>query len=113
MWIIYYSDGDCFSGAYEVEDLPTRDVQVIVQTDMDAGWITQSGTDYYIWKDNRWYGVDSFGMFDYLASPGWKKVLFGRYITSDEYNDIMSLALNDERLPKKTSGSRTERWVRI
>lgn len=85
MWRIYYSD--C---TYEgnIEDAPSRDVQLIVQEDTRVGWVMVHQKDYYIWEYERWFGVDGFGLWDYLARPGWKKVLFGRTLTHEEWNEV-------------------------
>jgi hypothetical protein len=112
MWVIYYSDSEFSSEDGGPESAPARDVQVIVQSDEESGWVTQTGTDYYAWIGDRWQGRDVFGLWDYLTGYGWKRVLFGRMITNEEYDAVMTVALNDPRLPKKTSGGRRERWVR-
>jgi hypothetical protein len=107
MWKIYYS-----SGTYSGDDpgfAPARDVQVIVQSDKNNGWFIQTGSDYYIWRDERWWGVDYPGLFDYLIEPGWKRVLFGRTIDGEEYNRIMSRAMRDPDFPEKTGWRSGER----
>jgi len=82
---IYYSDG-------EADDhIPkARDVQVILQYDPERGPYFQSGFDYYVWKGDRWQGVDIFGLYDFLIDSGL--VLFGRTITNAEYNAIFKRA---------------------
>lgn len=81
----FYPDG--FS--YEGNNPPARGVQVIVQED-DSGPYMTTGADYYIWREDRWVGVDIFGLFDYLIESGL--VLFGRTITNDEYREILQRA---------------------
>lgn len=73
---------------------PARDVQVILQED-DKGPYFQSGADYYVWWDERWLGVDLFGLFDYLMDSGL--VLFGRTITNEEYQAIYQEAKVEKR----------------
>lgn len=113
-WKIYYSDGNIFSSTEGTPWVaPPRDVQVIVILDKDHGWRTQAQTDYYVW-DNRgggytWWGVDIFGLFDYLLDPGFRRVLFGRTIASDEFDKIYKRASNDVDFPKKTSSNCKER----
>jgi len=85
MWRVYYDDGSTYDGAEGVEKAPARGVQVIAMTDPEVGWYAQSGSDYYVWRDDRWWGVDIFGLFDYLDMPGWKKVLMGRTLTNAAY----------------------------
>lgn len=113
-WKIYYGDDrTCSSLDGAVEDTPVRDVQVIILIDQDHGWTTQAGTDYYVWDDrgngSRWWGVDYPGYIDYLIEPGWKKVLLGRTISSNRFNEIYKRASEDPDFPKKTSFSNRER----
>ena len=79
---IFYENGD----EYEGDSPPARGVQVILQQDSDRGPYFQSGSDYYVKRDDSWVGVDIFGLFDYLIESGL--VLFGRTITNAEYHAI-------------------------
>lgn len=106
-WRIYYGDGSIFSG--DPEGAPARNVQVIVQHCPDHGWQAVSGTDYYVWRGGRWFGVDKFGLYDYLIDPGWKRVLFGRTLTREEYNLIWQQMMADPEMPKKTAFNKRER----
>jgi len=105
-WRVYYSQ-EIYSGP--VEETPTRDVQAIAQSDPDHGWQVVAGTDYYVWWNERWVGVDKFGLYDYLVEPGWKKVLFGRTLTSREYNAVWQRMMSDPELPEKTGAAKWER----
>jgi len=108
-WRVYYGDGTTFSNEDGfVYNVPTRNVQVIVQHSKEHGIELISSTDYYIWNNNRWYGVDQFGLYDYLIDPGWKRVLFGRMLTKEEYNAIWSL-VSEEAKEEKTA---FEKWER-
>ena len=84
---IFYGDGTVHEG----ENPPARDVQVIVQEHPSIGWHTQSGYDYYVWRDGRYVGVDLFGLYDWLLD--WGGVLFGRTTTQKEFNEVMKRAL--------------------
>ena len=108
-WKIYYGDGSTYNNqdGYEAR-APARDVQVIVLEDKDHGWITQAGTDYYIWNHSRWWGVDLFGMYDYLIEDGWKRVLFGRTLAKDEYQAIFKRASDDMQFERKTAFANKE-----
>lgn len=113
-WKIYYSDGSTFSDQDGTPWIaPARDVQVIVIDDRDHGWMTQAGDDYYVWDDRgdgaRWWGVDNFGMYDYLIDPGYKRVLTGRRIPRDQFNEIFKRASNDPDFPTKTAFANQER----
>jgi len=107
-WRIYYADGSTYSDQDGApEDAPARDVQVVVISDRNHGWMTQALTDYYVWDDRggglRWWGVDLFGLYDYLIEPGYKCVLFGRTIAKQDFNEIFERACADKDFPKKTS----------
>lgn len=102
---IYYSDGT-YEGA--PEGAMARDVQAIVQHHPKTGWQIEYTKDYYVWQGERvgWSGVDIFGLWDYLDQPGWKKVLFGRLINNEEYNEIITRAHADR---KERKAGRTPR----
>ena len=109
-WRVYYGDDSTHSDQDEGKP-PPLDVQVIVLEDAEHGWRTQTGSDYYVW-DKRgdtaaWWGCDIFGLFEYLMNTGL--VLFGKQITSKQYNEIMKRALEDPDFPKKTSYAAEER----
>lgn len=110
-WRIYYGDGSSYYG--DVELAPGRNVQIIVQSSREHGWIARTG-DFYVYRPGMWFAVDQFGLYDYLLEPGWKKVLFGRMLTNDEYNAIWKMVMSDPNLPKKTGfdkGERRPKWV--
>lgn len=101
MWRIYYADGSVHaSGEGPPMGERARGVQVILQNDPDLGWTTQSGSDYYVLRDGRWWGCDINGLFDYLMDTGL--VVFGRMIDREQYNRIFGQAMADRELPVKT-----------
>jgi hypothetical protein len=113
-WRIYYGDDSTFSNLEgTIWEVPPRDVQVIIQTDRDHGWASQTGSDYYVWDNRgdgeRWWGVDIFGLFDYLLEPGPRKVLFGRTVTSERFGEIFRRAKADPGFERKTAFRRQER----
>lgn len=63
----------------------------------------QNGADYYVWRMDltQWCGTDSFGLWDYMAGDGWKKVLFGRMISGKEFNAIYKRAKVDRDEKKR------------
>jgi len=91
-WLIFYDDRDPYSGLPEVA--PERGVQAVIQEDETTGWYAITGHDFYVWLGTEWQGVDHFGLWDYLASPGWKRVLFGRMIKAERYEEIQKAALS-------------------
>jgi len=113
-WKIFYGDRSTFScedGA--PRDAPTLNVQVIVQEDPDLVWATQAKEDYYTWEDRgqgpRWWGVDLFGLWEYLfLSQGEKVVLAGRTLESADYSWIWEQAVNDPKFGRKAVWARNE-----
>jgi hypothetical protein len=103
-WRIYYGDRTTFSAADGgPEDAPALNVQAIVQRDPSphgtGRHVIHGGgqrpnrvpIDYYWWDGEQgiWAGGDLFGLFDYLQRPGWKRVLFGRTIRDEVYQQII------------------------
>lgn len=78
----FYPDGV----TYEGDNPPAMDIQVIVQQDKDRGWIMTHGADFYIWKDDRWWNCDLYGLFRFLMDTGL--VLFGQTIPHSEFEVI-------------------------
>jgi hypothetical protein len=105
-WRIYYSDST-YDGP--VENAPERDVQVIVKADERVGWAMCHASDYYLWEYDTWRGADIFGLFDYLARSGWKRVLFGRTLKHEEFNAIYQRAKADRDFARKSSFLPSER----
>jgi hypothetical protein len=91
--IIYYGDGtELTLNTIDVADVPHRDVQVILQRE-GRHIFTVSGFDYYVWRSPYWRGTNDLA--DYLMSDGMKKVLFGRWIERDTYEELLNKALTD------------------
>lgn len=116
MWIVYYGDGTAISNTDCTPWSLTKraDVQVIIQPDDDYVWFTQCGSDYYVWdaryeETPRWYGVDWFGLCDYLLQPGHKAILFGRTISHEAYRDVIAKA---QARMKELTGYYKETWRR-
>ena len=109
-WCIYYGDNSTFSSVDgTVVNAPARNVQAIVQDHPQVGWEVTTGKDYYVWTHAGWWGVDLFGLWDYLVELGWKKVLFGRTLTTEEYNMFFQRALADAEERKCAKGGCTAR----
>ena len=109
-WKIYYDDKPAYSGDPYLA--PGRGVQIIVQHDPDNGKYLCFNHDYYWYlsDDDRWEGGNLFGMYDYLLTPGPdKRVIFGRIISNDRFQEIFNRAYNDSDFPPKTGNSLIER----
>lgn len=102
-WKVYYGDGSSISDIQtDAHLIPGRNVVCIVNKHPEVGMQIVTRHDYY-WFDKIWFGGDLFGLYDYLLTPGWKKVLFGRTIPTEQYEDIVKLALTDEDFPAKSA----------
>jgi hypothetical protein len=104
-YTIYYSERPEYTGP--PEQAPERDVQAIEQDDPKVGWTILTKRDFYVWAEwGQWIGLDSNGLWDYLARPGWKRVLFGRTISHAEYQVIYDKvkARRGERMHKQYPG---------
>ncbi len=112
-WRVWYDDGSSFSDLEgEPHEAPGRGVQVVVQADPRTGRRGISGADYYIWKGDRWFGVDLFGLWDYLSATGLKVVKFGRYIERSRFEDILRRAEADRGFPLRSAWLPSERRPR-
>ena len=66
--------------------------------DSKEGQRFESGYDFYCYYPYGWVGVSQYGMYDYLASPGTKLVLFGRVVDREKRDDIFHAAMNDKHI---------------
>lgn len=97
-WCIYYDDGDTFSDKDgDAFDAPSTGVIVVVQADQTLGCKFWHRKDYYWFSDGKWFGGESFGLFDYLTQCGPRKVVFGRTIEFARYQEILAEAQDDPR----------------
>lgn len=74
---------------------PATGVIVIAIEDAKSnkGFRLTLSKDAYYYKDDRWWGCDDMGMYDYLMTHvGPKAVLFGRTIRDDDYWNIVTRA---------------------
>jgi len=113
-WQVWYSDGKSISSENVTPFRIDRreDVQVIIQDDKDNKWRTLSGLDWYVW-DNRgngakWWGcTNQYALDHYLRQPGYKCVLFGTWIETEDYDRIFNQARKE--WGEKTGFARGER----
>jgi hypothetical protein len=108
-WKIYYDNGNTYSdGDGSVEDAPGLGVLGISIADSIVGRHLVSRRDYYWYDLGRWFGGDVFGLWDYLQRPGFKKVIFGRSTTNEDWNTALKRMLEDPDLPPKSAWSDDE-----
>ena len=110
LWRIYYGDGTTFDSTQGADNAPALNVQAIVQRDPSPHGVgrfvihgggqrpNRAPIDYYCYDSEQgiWQGCDFFGLWDYLARPGWKKVLFGRTVRDEVYQRIITAAGEDK-----------------
>jgi len=101
-WRIWYQEGTYSDDDGPLDDAPGLGVLVIAQADPDVGRELRYGSDFYVW-DGRWLGVDEHGLWDYLARPGWKKVVAGRTVSPRKMEAAYRAALADPDLPPKSA----------
>jgi hypothetical protein len=105
-WRVYYGDGSTLSNEdVDPYAVPGLDVQAIVQADPDVGRYVLHHMDFYWWvaQDGQWHQGDHFGLWDYLARPGPKKVVFGRSLDNLSYKAILARAVADGGFPVKSA----------
>lgn len=96
-WSIYYDDGSIWSSENgSVEETPGLGVVAVLLKPEGSPMIVV-GHDFYCWHEDqqRWWGADQSGVWDYLHRPGWKKVLFGRTVSNEQYGRIHAQAMRD------------------
>jgi hypothetical protein len=95
-WKIYYGDGLIVDNAQvKPEMVPSLDVQVICERE-GRNIILIHSKDFYWHENDLWTGGDIFGLWDYLSRPGFKKVLFGRTISTDNFNKILTKVIKEK-----------------
>jgi len=99
---VFYVDGTVYTGT--VEATPTDNVLVIVEYSKEHGRRLVTNGDYYCWdeKRQRWFPGDMMHFIQYLREYGMKRVLFGRTVDNEEWNEVMKRATSDPDFPPKT-----------
>jgi hypothetical protein len=92
MYRIYYAGQSTYEG--DPEMAPGDGVLAIVQPDETTDYrVTHGGGPhyghgFYWWEKGEWFIGDIYGVMQYLAEPGWKKVLLGRTVLKDEWRAL-------------------------
>lgn len=95
MFSIYYDDGTVRTDE-AIETLPGLGVLVIGQiVDGQPQILLKSDFYWYEETEQRWWGADQAGLWDYLQRPGWKKVLFGRTVSNQCFGKAQAQAMRD------------------
>lgn len=98
---IYYDGGSTFDG--DPYNAPGWGAVTIVERDADHGRRLVDGKDFFIWRDGRWWAVDQWGLMDYLADPGPRKILIGRYVPNGRWTLLRQRAEADPDFPARTA----------
>ena len=109
-WRVYYADGSTFSDSDgSPEHAPGLGVLIVAYEDptpgpQNIGRVYRFGRDFYCWRGFEWgwTGQEHAGLIEYLASPGFKKVLFGVEVRSDVFARIKIAAEADMYLPPRS-----------
>lgn len=111
-WRIYYGDGSTYDG--EPFAAPSLNVQAIAQLDDEVGRHVIAGFDFYWYEpsEDKWWGGEAFGLWDYLSRPGVRKVIFARTLLNEDYRAVFKRACEDPDFPVK-SAMRTDegKWL--
>lgn len=93
-WVIYYADGSAFSSQDgSPDEAPARGVQVVIQHCERHGQEMVTNRHWYVWDRGRWVGLETVdALWDYLWRLGWKRVLSGRVIDHERYNNMLRQA---------------------
>lgn len=108
-WVVYYNRETTFNNDDgDPIDAPAWGIQVIAQTDDQVGRRLISQSDFYLFIDGKWVGVDFIGLIDHLANVlGIVKV--GRMIDRQQYRAILEQAGIDQLgLPPKSGWLQNE-----
>jgi hypothetical protein len=95
-WCIFYDDGTTFSsedGGPEAAP-PSGVVVIATLEDGQEHPVTLHGKDgFFIWRDGAWWLSEAMGFWDHmLLSPGAKVVKFGRWVTHQRYDEVVTEA---------------------
>ena len=106
-WRVRYENRPPFDNVQgEPWEAPALGVQFITQSDSESGRYQQTGDDYYVWYDSRWWGRDLFGLWDYLfemRTPHPKACLAGRTIRNEVYMRLAQEAEEDPDFPPRSA----------
>jgi hypothetical protein len=91
-WCVLYRDGSTFTDAEgEPRDAPRTNVQMVFQEDERAGATTaKSSRGYWVWE-GAWIPTDDAGLFQHLFLCREPLVLFGSFLSQDDWHDMKAL----------------------
>lgn len=115
-WAIYYGDGSIFTSADgDPFNAPRTNVQIIAFKNNQMGWEILSQSDYYYYeKDGHGWCIatDQFNVFDVLVRVNRPLILFGRWLSQDEFKSVVLNMLADLPSPKTIWRNGEPSWLR-
>ena len=109
---IYYGDG---SVVYDGDpfEAPRTNVQLIAFKNSQLGWELMSQSDYYYYEaeSHGWCITDQFGMYDVLTRSKQPLILFGRWLSQEDYKSVIDRVLKDLPEPKTLWRRGTPTWL--
>lgn len=105
-WRIFYIDGGTFCHLHgDPQDAPGGGVMAVAQEDDVVGVAIHQQSDFYCFDEQfgGWYGLDVFGLTQYLMRPGFKVVKLGESTTTQAYKDLLQSIKKDPNLPAKSA----------
>jgi hypothetical protein len=102
-WCVYYDRGEFSSADGSPFDAPRTGVVAIAQEDPACGYRILHSQDYYYWEPglDGWHNTDLIGTVDHLVRCRQPLVLFGRMISTDEYQATLR-RIHERHGPKKS-----------
>ena len=116
LWAIYYGDETRFTDLDgSPYDAPRTDVQIIAFKNNRMGWEILSQSDYYYWEEagHGWcMAVDQFNVFDVLNRVKYPLILFGRWLSQDDFRKVVLKMLDDLPEPKTLWRKGEPSWLK-
>ena len=107
LWRIRYNDRPPFDNLQgNPWSAPRTGVLVITQIDEQTGRFMQARSDFYVWRSDRWWGVDLAGLYDYLffeENQHPKAALMGRTVSNPLFQKAFREAENDPDFPPRSA----------
>lgn len=106
---IYYGDGSTYEGP--IAGASPVDVQCIVVPDCrgsayEVGRLVLHSWDFYLYAEGSWLGLNgTVDLVDHLLFRSVEKVLKGRMIPHEKYEEILTRANKEKGFPRKSGHS--------
>ena len=98
---IFYENGSTYTDKSGPIDRAQKQGVVIILTENNIGQRVEKEQEFYCYFPHGWVGVDQYRLYQYLASPGYKLVLFGVVVDDNKLKTIYDNALSDNYVKGK------------